>query len=248
MSSDHFSATERGMVLLKGNAIDGGADRPDRSVERRAAFETPEFATEIARILGVEPARARLAVQALLESSIAPRATDVETAAMASSKYSAFLLAACSSTAADAKSVASAAAKVIAMEFQCDFGREASSDRRNARTSVGTDKDWFGKQRSAVLRDACARSEDGKRPSDVRGDVGLTIGWNLHMESIGALHFDLSDGDVSFLYTESPFEHHPAVTDTVMTVDTAAWFDDGEGEKSAEHEAGGANDGRDELF
>ncbi|WP_298257268.1 hypothetical protein [Bradyrhizobium sp.] len=171
-----------------------------------------EFVGEIARILGLEPAQARLAVEALLESRIIPEPTD--TAAEASSKDATFLLAACSSPAADVKSITAAASTVIAMDFQCDFGAEASGDRRTARTSAGTAKDCFGTQLSAVLRNICARAEDAERPDDMGREIGITIGWNREMQSMGALHLDLSDGDVSFLYADQALfaDLHPAVT------------------------------------
>jgi len=73
---------------------------------------------EIARILGLEPDRSRLAVEALLESEIIPRSGDV--ASVASPKDSAFLLAACLSPAADTKTIVSMARRVVSKEFQCD--------------------------------------------------------------------------------------------------------------------------------
>lgn len=118
----------------------------------------------------------------LLQARILLRAVDTESVAVACCNESAFLLAACSTTAEDMESVVSRARKVIAMDFQCDFGREPSSDRHHARTTAGTDKDCFGTQLSAVLREACARSEDDGRPGEMRSEVGITIGWNRSKE------------------------------------------------------------------
>lgn len=172
-------------------------------------YASEEFRAEMARILNVKPGRLQRAIEALLEANVIPRSGD---AAVARAKDAAFLIAACSAPTDD---IVSAATKVITMPFEADNGKEASADRRGARTTAEpSEKDQFGTQLAAVLRRVGGRAGDPDLSQGPRQGTGVTIGWIGGAHTMGGMHFDLPGGDVSFLYADRPVfkDLHPGVT------------------------------------
>lgn len=173
-------------------------------------YESEAFRTEAARILNVQPERVQRAIGALLEADVLARSGDVPAGARA--KDAAFLIAACSVPSDD---IVSATRKVISMPFEADYGGVPSADRRDARTTTEpSEKDQFGTQLAAVLRRVGGRAGDPDFVTGLRHGAGMTIGWIGGAYALGGMHFDLPDGDVSFLYADHPVfkELHPGVT------------------------------------
>jgi hypothetical protein len=183
--------------------------------QRRAILRSPELKTETARILGLDPGRVRLAIDALLTAGIVPH--DGDDASVVNSKDSAYLLAAFSCPHSDDASIISASEKALSMNFECDYGSNASEDRREARASDGrSEKDTFGTQLAAVIREVCDRDAKaaGWGLAYDGPEAGIMIGWTWEGNPIGSVHFDFEGGDVSFLYAGGRIfpELHPGVT------------------------------------
>lgn len=110
----------------------------------------------------------------------------------------------CASLADEAKkSVAADADQLLAMEFQCELGPEATTDSRWHPRRRDARKDFFGTQLSAVLESSGSRDGDRTGLSPALR-AGLSLGWTPTGTVFGLLRFDRPQRHVTLLYSSAP--------------------------------------------
>jgi hypothetical protein len=156
-------------------------------------YGSDRFAHEFARILGVHVSAVRAAIEASPSRATGNKHGPVPMAASETAR----LICAC--LAETSKSGAAAVADQLSgMEFQCEFGPEATTDSRWHPERRDPRKDFFGTQLSAVLESAGARDDDrtGLSPA-IR--PGLSLGWMPTGQTLGLLQFARPQRQVTFL-------------------------------------------------
>jgi hypothetical protein len=156
------------------------------------------FAHEFASMLGVPAPAVSMAMEALPSHETEGQ---LGLSPMAASETARLI---CASLADGAeKSVATFADQLLAMEFQCEFGPEATTDSRWHPQRRNRRKDFFGTQLSAVLESSGSRDND-RTGLSLAIRAGLSLGWTPTGTAFALLQFDRPQRHVTFLYSSSP--------------------------------------------
>jgi hypothetical protein len=169
-----------------------------RNEPNAPACGSDRFAHEFARILGVPVS----AVMAAIEASPSHATGNKHGLVPEAASETARLICACLAEKSE-NGAAAVADQLSGMEFQCEFGPEATTDSRWNPERRDPRKDFFGTQLSAVLESAGARDDDrtGLSPA-IRS--GLSLGWTPNGQALGLLQFARPQRRVTYLYSSSP--------------------------------------------
>src|SRR4051794_713852 len=94
--------------------------------------------------------------------------------------------------------------RLLAMEFQLEFGPEATTDTRaNPAVQRKPSKESFGTQLRAILR-AAGSHDDEHVGMEPRMSADVTLGWSREGQAYGILSFESPQRQVKLLYSSDP--------------------------------------------
>ena len=172
------------------------SENPLARYERRAAmYRSESFRSKVSRLLSVDRARLDLCLEALLVSNAIPCSKPESSAADA--EDAAFMLAALGAGTSDAAKLFEVSKRILLMEFQCEFGEQATDDRKGKRTEpIDPYKECFGTQLAKTIRVLWA--DEGQRVTS----AAVTVGWAPgRSNAFGTAEFQFLGGKRAFLYS-----------------------------------------------
>ncbi len=185
------------MKQKKEEGIPGIGVDSDRAsdLRRRDLYQSTAFRAEASRLLGVDQSRLDTCLDVLLASNTIPRSGPGSTE-VTDAEDAAFILAGLGTCTTDATTLLHATKRILFMEFQCEFGEEATDDRKGRRREPSDPyKDLFGNQLSKTIRDVWADEDGGSF-------AAVTIGWGLgHPTAYGSVEFHSPYREATFLYS-----------------------------------------------
>jgi hypothetical protein len=210
-----------------GNA---GSDVQGRREARARTYATEAFATEAADILDLDPAAVRRALEVLLDTDAFPSGDMIE--ASAAGADAATMIMAFASETTGPSAIVDQVRSLSSMDFQCEYGTEATGDRKGRRHAVrpskdrfGTQlsekgrrhavrpsKDRFGTQLSEIMCDLGARHEDRATLTSV-GKARVVLGWDVQHRAYGQIDLRPPYREVGLLYSIGVVfpDLHPAI-------------------------------------
>jgi hypothetical protein len=118
---------------------------------RADMYRSESFRSDASQLLSVDRAWFDLCLDALLVLKVISRSGE-DSSEADGAEDGAFILAALGADTSDPTKVLSGAKRILMMEFQCEFGDEATDDRKGKRRQpIDPYKDLFGNQRYGVM-------------------------------------------------------------------------------------------------
>jgi hypothetical protein len=181
----------------------------DDRVERRDLYFAPPFRTELAKIVGTDDARVAISLDALLEENVIPWSVD-NSHAESICRDAASILVSLSVPDPAVSSIVLESKRLLLMEFQVEYGEEASGDRKGRMEEASRpEKALFGTQLVAALGMAWR-----DRPTKDDPPLSLTVGRTAYNpDTYGLIHYHPPERQTTFIYsaTELFTNLHPGV-------------------------------------
>jgi hypothetical protein len=173
-------------------------DRAARYAFRVDTYRSESFRLEASRLLSVSRTRFDLAVDALLIAGAIPRSRP-ESPQAAEAEDACFIIAALGAGTSDSEKLLYLAKRVLLMEFQFEYGRQATNDRKGMRKEP-TDpcKERFGNQLAKTIR------EIWENEGEAATAASVAIGWapGCH-DAFGVVEYKSPRREVAFLYSSA---------------------------------------------
>lgn len=183
------------------------AEKP-KSAARKARllrYRSSAFAEGFRELFGANGAQA---FGALLASEVIPVGPDIP-GDLAVGQEATIALAAVASSLTRPSSIPDAARSILALDYQLEFGPQASGDRKGRREgSPPPEKDYFGSQLAMTFRDL---APTGSAERGRNSPFEVTIGWTALGGIYALIHFTRSQ--TTFVYTRGYLmpDLHPGI-------------------------------------
>jgi hypothetical protein len=165
-----------------------------RFAQRAEMYRSESFRLNASALLRVDRERFNLCLDVLLVSSAIPRSRS-DSSEDAAAEDASFILAALGAGTSDAMKLLQLAKRILFMEFQCEFGEQATDDRKGKRRQpMDPYKECFGTLLAKTIREVWADEGEGVAAAAV------TIGWAPgRADALGAVEFPCRE--TTFLYS-----------------------------------------------
>ena len=166
-------------------------------LETRASIYASEpFSVAVADIFGLDADVVRRTLVSFMETAEFPSA-DGGLASAAGSDAALMIMAFASG---NSLTVAEDVEILSGLDFQCEFGAEATDDRKGSRTQIRPAKDRFGSLLVEIMRDIGARQED-RASLTTAGRASIKLGWSEGGRAFARVELRPPYRDVGLLYS-----------------------------------------------